>query len=149
MITILLSLSLCLLSSFSLIQSFSHSLINSSFIFPTLISFPSDFLHSSPQPQLWMPLSGDHSGGAGPGSDLPSPFFHQQQLIESPIPEEAGEDHFGDEFTDFPRYDSRDIVYEEPQRQAKIVGERYLKVNPIYIHVHVNIYMSSLYSTCT
>lgn len=82
---------------------------------------PHDYIHSSPHPR-------DYTSGASPGSsDLPSPFFNHPQLIESPIPEEPGEDHFGDDFTDFPRYDSRDIVYEEPQRQAKIVGERYLK----------------------
>uniref|UniRef100_A0A1X7UJ62 Uncharacterized protein n=2 Tax=Amphimedon queenslandica TaxID=400682 RepID=A0A1X7UJ62_AMPQE len=87
---------------------------------------PHDYIHSSPQPHS--SRDRDYTSGMSPGSgDLPSPFFNHPQLIESPIPEEPGEDHFGDDFTDFPRYDSRDIVYEEPQRQAKIVGERYLK----------------------
>ena len=41
------------------------------------------------------------------------------------IPEEvcsAGED-----LIDFPRYNSKDIIYEEPKRQAKVVADRYLK----------------------
>ena len=28
---------------------------------------------------------------------------------------------------DFPRYNSKDIIYEEPRRQAKVIGGRYLK----------------------
>ena len=57
------------------------------------------------------------------GGDLDS-FNYSQQPIGFTIPEEIDGP---DDFTDFPRYDSNDIVYEEPQRQAKIVGERYLK----------------------
>lgn len=34
----------------------------------------------------------------------------------------------GDDFPDcFQRYDSKDIIYEEPRRQAKVVAGRYLK----------------------
>lgn len=75
-----------------------------------------NFVYSSPQPQSWMPVGGDL--GAEPNLLLCQPS-------ESPIPEES--DNFAEDFPDFPRYNSDDIVYEEPQRQAKIVGGRYLK----------------------
>ena len=45
--------------------------------------------------------------------------------MEYPIPEEP--DQAPDDFPDFPRYNSDDVVYEEHQRQAKIVGGQYLK----------------------
>lgn len=57
------------------------------------------------------------------GGDFDS--FNYSQPIGSSIPEEC--DTLPEDFPDFPRYDSTDIVYEEPQRRAKIVGDRYLK----------------------
>jgi serine/threonine-protein kinase 11 len=49
------------------------------------------------------------------------PYNYSQQFQDNSIPED------GEDLPDFPRYNSNDVVYEEPQRRAKIVGERYLK----------------------
>lgn len=52
-------------------------------------------------------------------------FYPKTGLEGYPIPEESGTVEECD--IAFHRYNSKDIIYEEPKRQAKIVGERYLK----------------------
>lgn len=82
------------------------------------ISFHRGFTYSTPQPQPWMQLSNENNEAV---------FFCGQPpvSIQYPIPEEP--DQAPDDFPDFPRYNSDDVVYEEPQRHAKIVGGQYLK----------------------
>lgn len=52
-------------------------------------------------------------------------FYPGLPSSEFTIPEETTQ--VADDLIDFPRYNSTDIIYEEPRRQAKVIGGRYLK----------------------
>ena len=71
----------------------------------------------SPQPHPWIGFS------ERPGNE--ANFFVGYPSGPGAIPEEP--DHPYTDMVPFHRYNSDDIIYEEPKRQARIIGGKYLK----------------------
>ena len=97
-----------------------------------------DYLHLSIYLLFSHPFSGDNysqppwinfSHSEGNESEVmtyPPTSEHSSSIIREPTIMEEFEDPDSD-IIQFHRFNSEDIIYEEPKKQVKIVGEKYLK----------------------
>ena len=99
------------------------------FLFVFLLTFYSGSSYNDPpQRPPWIDFSG---GGVGNDNGLvsyqhPSSVGQTSSIVREPTILEELEDPDSD-IIRFHRFNSEDIIYEEAKKQAKIVGEKYLK----------------------